>query len=75
MSNPPFRIEPLAEAHERAAFDCGEPVLNRYFQTQATQDISRHVANCFIAVETATSLVAAFYTLSTVGIPFVDHPP
>jgi hypothetical protein len=29
--------------------------LDRYFQTQATQDIRRRIANCFVAVETATN--------------------
>ncbi len=76
----PFRIErlrtePSGEAHDRTAFRCGEEVLDRYFQTQATQDIRRRVANCFVAVEQATGRVAAFYTLSAASIPFVDLPP
>ncbi len=72
---PPFRVEPLHDNLDRSAFRCGEEALDRYFQTQATQDIRRRVANCFVAVETASGQVAGFYTLSTASIPFVDLPP
>ena|SRR3984885_615927 len=69
----PFRMEPLGE-HERSLFRCGEDALDRYFQTQVTQDIRRHIANCFVAVETATSRIAAYYTISAASIPLVDLP-
>lgn len=71
----PFRVEPLGEEHERSLFCCGEEALDRYFQTQVTQDIRRRVANCFVAVEAVTKLVAAFYTISAASIPLVDLPP
>jgi ribosomal protein S18 acetylase RimI-like enzyme len=75
MTPPPFCFETLGEQHDRTAFHCGEEALDRYFQTQATQDIRRHIANCFVAVEALTSLVAAYYTLSASSIPIVDLPP
>lgn len=75
MKSAPLRIEPLGDAHERGAFRCGEEALDWYFQTQATQDIRRRVANCFVAVEIATGQVAAFYTMSAASIAFVDLPP
>src|SRR6266849_4451672 len=62
----PFRLEPLGEEYERTLFRCGEDALDRYFHTQVTQDIRRHVANCFVAVETATRTLkpdAAAFTL------------
>ena len=71
----PFRLEPLGEEHERSSFRCGEDALDRYFQTQATQDIRRRIANCFVAVETATGRVAAYYTISAASIALVDLPP
>ena len=73
--NSPFRLEPLGEAHERASFSCGEEPLDRYFETQATQDIRRRVATCFVAVEEETGRVAAYYTLAAAGIPLTDLPP
>jgi ribosomal protein S18 acetylase RimI-like enzyme len=75
MTRAPFRVEPLADSHERASFDCGEESLNRYFQTQATQDIRRHVANCFVAIEATSGQIAAYYTLSAASIPMTDLPP
>jgi len=71
----PFRLEPLSGEHERSLFHCGEDALDRYFQTQVTQDIRRHIANCFVAVEAVTSHVAAYYTISAASVPLVDLPP
>ena len=71
----PFRLEPLSGEHERSLFRCGEDALDRYFQTQITQDIRRHIANCFVAVETVTRNIAAWYTISAASIPLVDLPP
>ena len=75
MTASPFRFEPLSNAHDRTLFRCGEEPLDRYFQTQATQDIRRHIAHCFVAVETRTGQVAAYYTLSAASIPLMDLPP
>lgn len=71
----PFRLEPLGEERDRSLFRCGEDALDRYFQTQVTQDIRRHVANCFVAVEAVTSTIAAYYTISAASIPLIDLPP
>lgn len=71
----PFRLEPLGGDHERSLFHCGEDALDHYFKTQVTQDIRRHIANCFVAIEAATSHVAAYYTISAASIPLVDLPP
>jgi ribosomal protein S18 acetylase RimI-like enzyme len=75
MSPAPFRFEILGDGHERKEFRCGDEALDRYFQTQVTQDIRRRVANCFVVVETASGVVAAYYTLSAASIPLVDLPP
>jgi len=75
MTPAPFRFETLGDGHDRAAFRCGDNALDRYFQTQVTQDIRRHITSCFVVLETATSQVAAWYTLSAASIPLVDLPP
>ena len=69
------RFEALAADHDRRAFPFGVAELDRYFQQQVTQDIRRRIANCFVAVESATSHVAAYYTISAASIPLVDLPP
>jgi ribosomal protein S18 acetylase RimI-like enzyme len=68
-------MEPLGSGHDRTIFHCGEEALDRYFKTQATQDIRRRMANCFVAIEFATTAIAAYYTLSSASIPMVDLPP
>jgi len=70
----PFRFETLGKQHDRSAFDCGEESLDRYFKTQATQDIRRRIANCFVALEAVTGQVAAYYTIAASSIPLVDLP-
>jgi GNAT superfamily N-acetyltransferase len=75
MTPAPFRFETLGEGHDRTSFHCGEDVLDRYFQTQVTQDIRRRITNCFVMVEAATGRVAAYYTLSAASIPLTDLPP
>ena len=75
MTPAAFHFEPLVGQHDRKSFRCGEDALDRYLQTQATQDIRRNIANCFVAVEIATGQVAAYYTLSAASIPLMDVPP
>jgi ribosomal protein S18 acetylase RimI-like enzyme len=70
----PFRLEALHEARDRAALTCGDETLDRYFHTQVAQDIRRHVTNCFVAIEAATGLLTAFYTLAATSIPTPDLP-
>jgi ribosomal protein S18 acetylase RimI-like enzyme len=69
------RFEILGEEYNRAGFHCGEEALDRYFQTQATQDIRRRIANCFVAVEAETGQIAGYYTLSASSISVVNLPP
>ncbi len=60
----PEFIVPLAKAHSRSAFDCGNDDLNRYIRQQARQDAEKRVAAPFVLVEPDTSIVRGFYTLS-----------
>lgn len=75
MSAAAFRFDVLGEGHHRKEFRCGDDALDRYFQTQVTQDIRRRIANCFVVVETGGGAVAAYYTLSAASIPLIDLPP
>lgn len=70
----PFVIRPLGPDHDRLAFSCGVDALDRYLQTQATQDMRRHIANCYVASPTDTAIVAGYYTLAAASIPVVDMP-
>lgn len=69
-----FAIELLAGRHDRSAFSCGVEALDGYLRTQATQDIRRHVSNCFVAVPEGTNGIAGYYTLAASSIPVTDIP-
>lgn len=60
-----FRSEILDGAkHDRVAFTCGAPTLDRYFRQQALQDYRRGLAVPHVLVEAGPNLIVGFYTLS-----------
>ncbi len=63
-----FRIEPLSGEHDRSQFLSGSDALDRYFREQASQDIKRRIATCFVAVNVASGDVAGYYTLTATGV-------
>lgn len=67
-----FVIEPLSDKHDRQEFSCCTPVLDRYLQIQAGQDVRRRITNCFVAV--GNSGIAGYYTLSASSLPMSDLP-
>ncbi len=71
----PYRIESLNAQHDRVAFSSGVEALDRYFRTQAGQDVRRRVASCFVLVEADGRSVAGYYTLSASSIVISDLPP
>ena len=66
--NETFRIEPLNDEHDRTGFLSGSAALDRYFQTQASQDVRRRIATCFVAVSNDSGQIAGYYTLSATSI-------
>jgi predicted N-acetyltransferase YhbS len=69
-----FDISPLSSNHDRLAFSCGIDALDRYLQTQAGQDIRRHIANCFVVSPADSNVVVGYYTFSATGVPLLDLP-
>lgn len=73
-AQPAYRVEPLADSHDRASFTCGDLALDRYFTGDPIrQDISRKVTNAFVLTPDG-HFVAGFYTLSTLSILTADLP-
>ena len=70
----PYRIEPLSSAHPRQAFSSDSEPLDRYFHRQVSQDIRRHLAGCFVAVDNTTDAIAGYYTLSATSLALRDIP-
>ena len=56
-------IEPLGKRHDRAAFSCGLPELDRYLARRAGQDVRRRIARVFVCTSEGTNTVLGFYTL------------
>ena len=69
-----FAIEPLAKAHKRSDFTCGNDRIDSYFRETVSQDVKRKYATCFVAREIATDRVAGFYTLSSSNVPLTEVP-
>ena len=67
------RIQPLGSGHDRSAFSCGVPALDRYLREQAGQDARRRVAAPFVATTDGTK-VLGFYTLSATSIELTEVP-
>ncbi|MDR1461654.1 MAG: GNAT family N-acetyltransferase, partial [Azoarcus sp.] len=73
MSRAPFQLAPLDAAHDRAGFNSDSDPLNRYLREQATQDIRRRVAACFVALADGQR-IAAYYTLASASPLLTDLP-
>lgn len=63
-----FHIEALSAEPDRSRFDSGSEPLDRYLRQQASQDIKRRVAMCFVAIGTNTNEIAGYYTLTATSI-------
>ncbi len=70
----PFSICPLKAEHDRPAFACGHAALDRYLHSQASQDVRRKVANCFVAIAADVGAIAGYYTLAAASLPFNELP-
>jgi ribosomal protein S18 acetylase RimI-like enzyme len=69
-----FTIERLGSSHDRSAFSCGTPALDRYLRELATQDIRRRVSNCFVALD-QTGRIAGYYTFAATSLPLGELLP
>lgn len=69
-----FEINALASGHDRKTFSCGVPALDRYITEQATQDIKRRAALCYVACPEGLNRIAGYYTLSAGDVALKDMP-
>lgn len=69
-----YRIEPLDRHHDRAAFSCEAPALERYLKEQAGQDARKNVAAPFVLLS-ADGQIIGYYTLSSGILRSDDLPP
>jgi len=70
----PIQIERLTRAHDRNAFDCGEPSLNNYLQRFALQNDERGIGRTFVAIESGNAHILGYYTLAMGKVTFDAVP-
>jgi GNAT superfamily N-acetyltransferase len=63
-----FQFEQLGSQHNRAGFSCGVEALDRYIHQQAGQDVRRNIALPYVLIESSTSDIVGYYTLSAYSI-------
>jgi GNAT superfamily N-acetyltransferase len=63
-----FRVELLPGTHDRSRFVSGSAPVDRYLREQASQDIKRRIATCFVAVDVETQDTVGFYTLTATSV-------
>jgi GNAT superfamily N-acetyltransferase len=68
-----LRIELLDERHDRAAFESGVEPLDRYLRTQASQDMRRRIASCFVLVDESPAPLG-YYTIAATSLVLTDLP-
>ena len=71
--SPSFLVEALNKKHDRTGFSCGVAALDRYLHTQASQDIAKHVAVCFLLTPEGRT-IAGYYTLSQYSVDLLELP-
>ena len=68
-----FLIESLG-GHDRAGFACSVSALDRYLREQASQDVKRLMASCFLLLENETRVIAGYYTFAATSVPASELP-
>jgi predicted N-acetyltransferase YhbS len=70
----PQRPRPLEPSDDTSGFDCGEESLNRYLVDRALANHRSDLARCYVCIDSDTSRVMGYYTLSAVALERRDLP-
>jgi predicted GNAT family N-acyltransferase len=67
-----FSVEELdSKKHDRAGFDCGVEILNRYLKSLATQHRVKGIATTFVLIDSdQLTRIQGYYTLSAATLSF-----
>jgi GNAT superfamily N-acetyltransferase len=74
LSEQPLLTQYLMRAHNRKAFSCGHPSLDRYLQTQARQDMQRNLAQVYVLLEADQTRIQGYYSLSNSSLQLSELP-
>jgi GNAT superfamily N-acetyltransferase len=70
-----WTISRLGKAHDRSAFDCGQPTLNDWLKQRASQFDRRDLSRTYVATRVGEALVLGYYAISTHRVIYDDLPP
>lgn len=75
MSLEPWHEEPIAKAHDRAAFDCGDAQINDFLRRFARQSHEQNAAKTFCAIDNAfPNRILGFYSVAPTAVAYEDVP-
>lgn len=74
MSEGDFQIVALSSDLNRVTFDCGVPAMNEYLVKYARQNEENHLTRTRVALDTATSRIAGYYTTGFATVTFEQIP-
>lgn len=75
MNLPDWRETPISKAHDRDAFDCGDPELNEFLRRHARQNHASGGAKTFVVTPLGDEgRVLGFYSLSPASIDYARTP-
>lgn len=74
MSSRGLQVGQLRPEHDKSVFSCGIEALDAYLRNQASQDVRRKVASCFVATA-SDNRVVGYYTLASTSLLFSGLPP
>ena len=72
---PAWHEEPIAKAHHRQAFDCGDTQMNEFLYRYARQSHEQNASKTFCAIDDAEpGRILGFYTLTPSAVGHEDVP-
>ena len=70
-----FDVEPLARAHAREDFRCGQEAVDRHLRERALQSQAKRLSSTRVLLHSATGVMAGYYTLAMGQVDFGELPP
>jgi GNAT superfamily N-acetyltransferase len=70
-----WRIEPLDRTHRRGEFSCGNPSLDEFVRSLASQYEKRKLGRTYVAVLPNDKKVHGYYTLAAGSVSVQNLPP
>ncbi|MGN6033316.1 MAG: GNAT family N-acetyltransferase [Thermomicrobiales bacterium] len=75
MILPAWHEEPIAKAHRRQDFDCGDPDMNAFLRRYARQSHEQNAAKTFCAIDDASpGRILGFYTVTPTAVTHEEVP-